>query len=127
MRNEVHPQAGDKLIRVLAFTLLISVMSATMFNIVLPRIADDYDLTFSQVSWVSSAFLLVYAIGTVIYGKLADSYKLKNLLTFGIVFFAAGSLLGLAADSYAAVLIGRILQAVGAAVIPATAGIIPVR
>lgn len=115
------------MIRILAFTLIISVMSATMFNIVLPEIRADYALSFTQVSWVTSAFLLIYAVGTVIYGKLADIYKLKNLLTFGLVFFAVGSMLGLVAQAYWMVLLGRILQAVGAAVIPATAGIIPVR
>ncbi len=115
------------MIRILAFTLLISVMSATMFNIVLPEIRAEFQLSFAQVSWVTSAFLLIYAIGTVIYGKLADSYKLKNLLTFGLIFFAFGSIIGLVAQAYWMVLLGRILQAVGAAVIPATAGIIPVR
>jgi len=33
---EFQEQAGEKLIRILAFTLIISLMSATMFNIVLP-------------------------------------------------------------------------------------------
>ncbi|PYI55702.1 MFS transporter [Paenibacillus flagellatus] len=127
MESEARVREGEKLIRVLAFTLVISVMSATMFNIVLPEIGKQFELTLSQVSWVSSAFLLVYAIGTVTYGKLADTYKLKNLITFGLVFFAAGSLVGLAAPNYGTVLIGRVLQAVGAAVIPATAAIIPVR
>lgn len=127
MDAEFQSRAGQKLIRVLAFTLVITVMSATMFNIVLPRIADDFGLTISQVSWVSSSFLLVYAIGTMLYGKLADSYKLKSLLTFGLVFFAFGSLIGLAAQNYWMVLLGRVLQGIGAAVVPATAGIIPAR
>ncbi|RCW47865.1 MFS transporter [Paenibacillus prosopidis] len=120
-------QAGEKLIRILAFTLVISVMSATMFNIVLPEIGAEFHLSLAQVSWVTSAFLLIYAIGTVTYGKLADTYKLKNLITFGLIFFALGSMIGLAAQDYWMVLLGRMLQAVGAAVIPATASIIPVR
>ncbi|MBD0383002.1 MFS transporter [Paenibacillus sedimenti] len=124
---ESGAQTGEKLIRILAFTLVISVMSATIFNIVLPQISAEFQLSFAQVSWVSSAFLLIYAIGTVIYGKLADTYKLKNLITFGLIFFAIGSMIGLAAQDYWMVLLGRILQAVGAAVIPATAGIIPIR
>ncbi|MFE5323541.1 MFS transporter [Paenibacillus sp. NPDC056579] len=119
--------AGEKLIRILAFTLVISVMSATMFNIVLPEIRDDFQLSFAQVSWVSSAFLLIYALGTVIYGKLADTFKLKHLLTFGLIFFAAGSMIGLAAQAYWMVIVGRVLQAVGAAVIPASSALIPIR
>lgn len=127
MEAAVQQQTGEKLIRILAFTLVISVMSATMFNIVLPEIAVEFDLSLSQVSWVSSAFLLIYAIGTMTYGRLADTYKLKHLLTFGLLFFTLGSMIGLFAQQYWTVLLGRIMQAVGAAVIPATAGIIPVR
>lgn len=127
MKAAFQQQTSEKLIRILAFTLVISVMSATMFNIVLPEIALEFDLSLSQVSWVSSAFLLIYAIGTVTYGRLADTYKLKHLLTFGLLFFALGSMIGLFAQQYWTVLLGRVLQAAGAAVIPATAGIIPVR
>lgn len=92
METNIQPQPADNIIRVLAFTLVISVMSATMFNIVLPEIRADFQLSLSQVSWVTSAFLLIYAVGTVIYGKLADTYKLKNLLTFGLILFAFGSM-----------------------------------
>jgi DHA2 family metal-tetracycline-proton antiporter-like MFS transporter len=127
METNIQPQPADKIIRVLAFTLVISVMSATMFNIVLPEIKADFQLSLSQVSWVTSAFLLIYAVGTVIYGKLADTYKLKNLLTFGLILFAVGSIVGLVAQTYGMVVLGRILQGVGAAVIPATASIIPIR
>ncbi len=119
--------AGEKLIRILAFTMVLSAMSATMFNIVLPEMRAEFQLTLSQVSWVSTIYLLIYAIGSVIYGKLADTYRLKNLLTFGLATLFAGSLLGLSAQSYGMVLAGRILQAAGAAVIPATSMIIPIR
>ncbi|SFD72241.1 MFS transporter, DHA2 family, metal-tetracycline-proton antiporter [Paenibacillus catalpae] len=118
---------GNVLIKILAFTLVLSSMSATMFNIVLPEIRADYELSVAQVSWVSTVYLLIYAVGSVLYGKLLDRYQAKNLITFGLLVFAAGSLLGLLAGSYSFVLIARILQAVGAAVIPALAMLIPVR
>lgn len=118
---------GDKLIRVLMFTLIISMMSGLMFNIVLPEISREFHLGIAQVSWLSSAYFLIYAIGTVTYGKLADSYKLKSLLTFGLLLFAAGSLVGLASHTFWLALAGRCLQAAGAASIPAAAMLIPVR
>ncbi|MCQ6560251.1 MFS transporter [Paenibacillus mendelii] len=127
MESEVQQQAGDKLIRILAFTLVISVMNATMFNIVLPKIKEEFQLSLAQVSWVFAVYTLVYAIGSVVYGKLADTYKLKNLITFGLILLFLGSVAGLAAEAYWMVLLGRILQASGAAVIPAIAMIIPVR
>ncbi|AYB45961.1 MFS transporter [Paenibacillus lautus] len=129
MNEHQQPQqpSAEKLIRILAFTMILSSMSATMFNIVLPEISQDFQLSFAQVSWVSSIYMLIYAIGSVLYGKLADTYKLKNLVTFGLLLFFVGSITGLAAQAYWMVLLGRILQAAGAAVIPAIAMIIPVR
>lgn len=44
-----------------------------MFNIVLPEIRSDFQLSFAQVSWVSVSYMLIYAIGSVTYGKLADT------------------------------------------------------
>ncbi|MCA0753730.1 MFS transporter [Paenibacillus sp. N4] len=123
----VKKRQGETIIYILAFTLVISVMSATMFNIVLPDIAEQFQLSIVQVSWVTSGYLLVYAIGTVIYGKLADTFKLKNVLSFGLALLALGSMFGLFAGAYWMVLLGRVLQAAGAAVIPAVASIIPIR
>lgn len=122
--------ANEKLLTVLALTLIVSAMSATMFNIVLPEMSRQFNLSYASVSWISTAYLLVYAVGSAIYGKLADMFRLKRLLAFGLILFAAGSLLGLAAvaaGSFPAALAGRIVQAAGAAVIPAAAMIIPVR
>ncbi|MFC0469152.1 MFS transporter [Halalkalibacter kiskunsagensis] len=127
MEKEVSQQTGEKLMRIVMFTLVLSAMSVLMFNFVLPEISKAFDLTTAQVSWVTSSYALIYGIGTVIYGKLADRYKLKNLLTFGLLFFAVGSLIGLASQTFWMVLVGRCLQAVGAAAIPATAMLIPLR
>lgn len=118
---------GQKLILVLMFTMTVASMSAMMFNLALPSIREQFDLTLAQTSWVSSLYMVIYAIGTVIYGKLADSVRLKSLVTFGLFLFAAGSLVGLFSQTFWMVLVGRSLQAMGAAAIPATAGLIPVR
>ena len=63
---------GARLMRVLAFTLVVGMMSVTIFNIVLPEIREEFQLTFAQASWVTTVYSLIYAIGTVFYGKLAD-------------------------------------------------------
>lgn len=127
MESSDRQQAANRLIRVVAFTLVLSVMSATMFNIVLPEISAEYQLSYAQVSWVAAGYMLIYAVGSVLYGKLADKYKLKNLLTFGLSIATVGCLIGLASHTYWMVLLGRLFQAMGASVIPAAAMLIPVR
>ncbi|WP_217561445.1 MFS transporter [Paenibacillus sp. GbtcB18] len=123
----IQKNNGELLLGILVFTLIISVMNATMFNVVLPTISKQFQLSPSQVSWIITSYMIVYAIGSVTYGKLTDRYSLKNLLTFGLLFFAIGSVIGLVAIQYWMVIVGRIVQAAGASVIPAIAMIVPVR
>lgn len=127
MATKAPLQTADKLMRVLMFTMTLSMMSGVMFNIALPKISKEFVLTISQVSWLSSAYIMIYAIGAVTYGKLADRYRLKDLVTFGLLLFALGSLIGLTSQTFGMALVGRCLQAAGAAVIPAIAMIIPLR
>jgi len=116
-----------KLMRVVMFTLCLSAMSGLMFNFVLPDMREEFSLSTAQVSWVTSSYSLLYGIGTVLYGKLTERYQLKNLLTFGLLLFAAGSLVGLVSQAFWMVLAARCLQAIGAAAIPAAATLIPIR
>ena len=78
METGVPKQAGEKLTYVVMFTLAFSVMSVLMFNLVMPEIREEFMVTNAEVSWVTSAYTLIYGVGTVVYGKLADRYQLKN-------------------------------------------------
>lgn len=118
---------SEKLIFLLSFTLVISVMNSTMFNMAVPTITRDFNLQPSEAGWIITGYIVVYAIGTVMYGKLSDKFKLKNLLTFGLSLFAIGSIIGFTAVNFEITVFGRILQAAGASVMPATSLIIPSR
>lgn len=118
---------NESLLIVVMLTVTLSSMSILLFNFVLPLISEEFHLTNSEVSWVTSSYTLLYGIGTAIYGKLADRYKLKHLLVFGLSLFSLASLLGFFSTSYWLLLVARCLQAIGAAAIPAAATLIPIR
>ncbi|WP_052364022.1 MFS transporter [Geomicrobium sp. JCM 19037] len=114
-------QRKKKLVLLLAILLTFTVINGTMFNVTIPDIAETFGLLPSQVSWVMTGYILVYAIGSVMYGKLADMVPLKTLLTVGILLFSLGSVLGFLSPNYGTLLAARILQALGGAAIPALA------
>jgi len=126
---QVSPKerTGRLAMRVMLFTAVFSAMSALTFNIVLPDIRKEFGLALPQASWLSSGYVLVYAFGSVIYGKLADRFRLKNLLTFGLLAFAVGSAVGFVSATFEQALAGRLLQAIGASVVPAAAMLLPIR
>lgn len=111
----------------LCAVMMMSVMNGTMFNIAVPDIAKTYQLMPSEVSWVMTGYIMVYAVGALTYGKLADFYPYRTLITFGLSIFCIGSLFGFFAQNYAMVLLARVIQALGGAMIPALVFLAPIR
>ncbi|MGI9049322.1 MAG: MFS transporter, partial [Rubrobacteraceae bacterium] len=79
----------------------------------------SYNVSESQVGWVATGYLLVYAVGVPLYGRVSDLYSPKLTFCVGLTGFAAGSLLCALAPSLGVLVGGRVLQAAGAAAIPA--------
>lgn len=131
--NNIHIQNKEsltyspKIILLICLALAFAVMNGTMFNIALPDVAETFALRTTQVSWMVTSFITVFALGTLIYGRLADLFPIRTLYTTGIALLAFGGLIGFLAISYEMLIIGRIVQAMGAAAIPSLSFIIPVR
>lgn len=126
-KNVLTKTDKRKIIFLICSVLLFSVMNGTMFMIAVPDVAKSFALSPSEVSWVVTGYIILYAIGALMYGKLADIYPLKYLLAFGLSLFAAGSILGFFSPNYIMVVIARMIQATGASSIVATVFIIPSR
>lgn len=98
-----------------------------MFNVAIPDIAREFVLVPSQVSWVVAAYMVTFALGSLIYGKLADSMPVRGLITLGLLLLNLGSLLGFIAHTYPLVIAARVLQAIGGAAIPSLAMLVATR
>lgn len=116
----VYKLDGKKAVPWILFVMFFGVLNETVFNISTPKVAAQYDLSPTGVSWIITVFFITFGIGTVVYGKLADMYSVRSLITNGLVIYALGALVGfLMQQWYVAVIIGRAIQGVGASAIPA--------
>ena len=116
--------AHRRLIVFLATIVFFSVLNTTMFNVSLPDIAEQFRLLPSRVSWVVSGYVIIFAISSVTYGRLADTYSIKTLVTIGLILFNAGSIIGFLSEWYPMLIAARIVQASGSGAIPALGMII---
>ncbi|MBU8906099.1 MFS transporter [Desertibacillus haloalkaliphilus] len=103
----------------LFLNVLITVMNTTMFNIAIPTISSHFQLSATLASWIVTCYSVVFAIGTVLYGRLSGIYPIKRLLTIGLCLLGIGSVIGMVANAYYLLLIARLLQAAGACSISA--------
>ena len=90
-------------------------------NIALPSIAEEFSMDAIQMGWVSTAYLLASAVFLVPFGRIADIYGRKKVFAAGLSVFTLASLLMVVAPSAVAVILLRILQGFGSAMIFGTA------
>ncbi|WP_412094657.1 MFS transporter [Bacillus atrophaeus] len=104
----------------LGFLAFFSVFNETVFNVTLPVIEKQFGVQPAAANWVNTSFILSFAIGTVIYGKISDVYGIRNLLVIGLLTYSGGSLFGILAHSYLpAIFAARFIQGAGASAVPA--------
>lgn len=114
-----QPDQNRKQVLLLCFSVFWSVLNGTMFNVAVPDIASEFRLTAAEVSWVVTGYIAVFAMAATTYGKLADHYPVRRLMTVGLLLFNLGALVSLLAPWYPLLVTGRLIQAAGGGAIPA--------
>ncbi len=97
------------------FGLFLLMLDSTVVSLALPRIRDDVGATAEQLQWMLNVYLLAIAVLVVTAGRLGDMFGRKRLFLVGMVVFGLGSLLSGAAGDPNVLILGRVVQAVGAA------------
>jgi MFS family permease len=88
--------------------------------VALPRMESDLGLGLSGQQWVVLAYTLALAALYLPSGALGDRIGLRRTFVAGVVLFAAASIVCALADTEAQILVGRIAQGVGGAVLTTT-------
>lgn len=97
----------------LMLVMFLAAVEGTIVTMATPTIAKQLQ-GFELISLVFSVYLLTSAISTPVYGKLADLYGRKHVLSFGILLFLAGSFLCGLSQSMVMLIAFRAIQGLGA-------------
>lgn len=104
----------------------LALLDATVTNLAVPGIRREFTpLSISDVTWVITAYAVVFAALLSPAGRLANTIGVRRLFIWGVGVFSAFSLLCAMASNIYWLVAGRALQAVGAAaMIPASLAIL---
>jgi EmrB/QacA subfamily drug resistance transporter len=94
-------------------------LDASIAGLVLPTLEQVFDAPVASVEWVAIAYLLTLAALVVPLGRLGDLVGRKALYTWGFVVFVAGSAMCGLAPSLGWLIVLRVGQAFGAAMLQA--------
>jgi EmrB/QacA subfamily drug resistance transporter len=100
-------------------------VDSTIVSVATPAIIEDLDAQVNDVVWVTSAYLLAYAVPVLITGRLGDRFGPKRLYLTGLTVFTLASLWCGLTGTIEGLILARVVQGVGASMItPQTMAII---
>lgn len=105
---------GRRLDILLAALTLLTPFAIHLFFPVIPVVKADFGLTDAMAQLTFSIGVFGLAFSTLAYGVLGDRYGRRPVLFVGLALFVVGSIVAALATTFAALLIGRLVQAVGA-------------
>ncbi|MGF7239301.1 MAG: MFS transporter [Frankia sp.] len=106
-------------VAVAAFSLLQSLVSP-----VLPLLQHDLHTSQNTVTWVMTAYLLSASVFTPILGRVGDMVGKERVLVATLVALTIGSLVAALAPNILVMIVARVIQGVGGAVLPLSFGIV---
>ena len=109
----------------LSMGVAMIIVDATIVNVAIPSIIRDLDLDSTQAEWINTTYALVFAALLITLGRLGDVFGRRRLYLIGLVLFISASMLAGLAPTGNLLIVARILQGVGGAMIlPATQAIL---
>ncbi|CAO5189569.1 Major facilitator superfamily MFS_1 [Frankia sp. AiPs1] len=96
-------------------------LDGTIMNVSLPAIQSHFDVSITTGSWILNGFYLAFGSLLLVTGRIGDMFGYRRVFIAGIGLVVVASLLAGLAPNVAVLLVGRVLQGVGAAIAGPTA------
>jgi len=108
-----------KIVGATSIGIFLSALDASIVNVSLFTMKEFFGVTIGLIQWVVVAYLLVMTSTMPLMGKLGDRFGKRLIFQLGMLVFIAGSFACSISIGFEMLVIGRIVQALGAAMISA--------
>ena len=103
-----------QLLLVLFLGVLMAALDIAIIGPALPTIQQAFGTGDRAIGWVFSIYVLANLVGTPLMARLSDLYGRRLIYVLDVLLFALGSLIIIAAPTFALLLVGRAVQGFGA-------------
>lgn len=100
-----------------ALGFFMALLDTTIVNVSLPKIADYYNTSIDQISWVVDSYNVAFGVILLTAARLADQFGRKRVFQIGLFLFIFSSLLCGLSQSIELLVIFRAVQGLAAAMI----------
>jgi DHA2 family lincomycin resistance protein-like MFS transporter len=100
----------------LLISAFVVILNETVMGVALPKLMHELGITAAAGQWLTAAFLLTMSIVIPITGTLIQRISTRTLFLTAMSLFSAGTLLAGASPNFELLLVGRVIQACGTAI-----------
>ncbi|MFJ7771434.1 DHA2 family efflux MFS transporter permease subunit [Streptomyces sp. NPDC097107] len=104
-------------ITVLALSAFVMILSELAMGVALPQVMDDLGVTAVAGQWLTTGYALTMAVVIPASGFMTQRFTLRTLFFATMGLFTLGTAIAAAAPGFELLLVGRIVQALGTAVL----------
>ena len=113
---EDHGARNKLVIVLLLVSAFVVILNETIMGVALPHLMADLDISASAAQWLTTAFMLTMAVVIPVTGYLLQRLNTRPVFILAMSLFSAGTLISALAPGFAMLVIGRIVQASGTAI-----------
>lgn len=122
--SDAHPQTGStgltsgetRVIWLLLAAAFVAILNETTMGIAIPHLIGDLEITADAAQWITTAFMLTMAVVIPITGFLLKRFTTRQIFIAAMTLFSAGTLIAMLAPGFPVLLVARVVQASGTAI-----------
>ena len=108
---------GSKVLALTSVGVMLVSLDISIVNVAFGSFVAEWPESRRTLTWIFSAYNIAYAAGLLTAGRLADAFGRKQAFLTGVMIFMIGSILCAVSPTAMFMVIARIIQAIGGAIL----------
>ncbi|MDJ0334865.1 MDR family MFS transporter [Salinibacterium sp. G-O1] len=111
-----HSKRNSLVINLMLVATFVVILNETIIGVAIPRLMEDLNISASTAQWLSTAFMLTMAVVIPTTGFIMQRLSTRTVFILAMTLFSAGTAIAAIAPGFEILLIARIVQASGTAI-----------
>jgi DHA2 family lincomycin resistance protein-like MFS transporter len=107
---------NNLVIGLLLVSAFVVILNETIMSVAIPVLMADLRIEASAAQWLTTAFMLTMAVVIPVTGFLLQRFHTRTIFLAAMIFFTSGTLLSALAPGFGVLVVGRVVQASGTAI-----------
>lgn len=112
----LHGARNNRVIWLLLAASFVVILNETIMGVAIPHLVVDLGISISEAQWLTTAFMLTMAVVIPITGFLLQRFATRPIFIAAMSLFSTGTLIAAMAPGFEVLLVGRVVQASGTAI-----------